>query len=254
MSVIVIGEQAIGKTTTVVSLITHPTEHVEIINKDAAEDKYLRLPDGRIETGGTTELRQEVLEMKVRLPSRIKEISVSWLDTPGEAFSTPQWRQENPVAWQDIEDKIRARDTQGIILLLPPHRGMVKQNYQNTTNYPRTPDTLPTPNTWITNLKGWLDLFKKNCHRHQHILICLHLADLVCDVKTEGSKWGYHYDRMNPWNEYNRHVKNKYFASAIEPITQFSNLSDKPDPRFFITTIENKSLLELPWIYLASYL
>ena len=252
--VIVIGEQATGKTTMVIQLIVGGTSHVKVVNADGESiaAKYADLSNDKMIIAPTSSMQEDSLVVNVDLPGGERQIDVSWIDTPGEAFSRNAWRSDNPAAWQSIKQKISSSD--GIIILLPPPRNRIKHNLQRQSDDPCDLDELPTSEAWVKGVKNWLSFLSVNCNRFQYVVMCLHKADLICDVKAESKQWRYRHSHKMSWYDYNQYVKNTYFDAAKESISEFSRNTNAPNISFFLTTQYNKSLLELPWVYLGSYL
>ncbi|NES74190.1 MAG: hypothetical protein F6K24_57885, partial [Okeania sp. SIO2D1] len=88
------------------------------------------------------------------------------------------------------------------------------------------------------------------------IVICLNKADLIdCSLEQEISKLAYlpHGSTMN-WLQRHNYVVNRYFLPLKSQLEQINSSRSGLSVRCFITSIYHRSLLELPWIYLASYL
>ncbi|MGB3204166.1 MAG: hypothetical protein WBB28_04195 [Crinalium sp.] len=249
MSIVVIGDRAVGKTSMVVSLADLGTKHVKVVSPDPQSLVAKRFNRAENRVAGTAQMTSETLLINVDLPRGEREIQVLWVDTPGEAFSNKDWRIKHPSAWQDIQQQIS--ESQGVILLLPPHRDLIQPDRLD----PRTEsDDLPTSKAWVTKLQTWLDFFSKNCANVQHIIICIHRADVFCDVNYEGKKWRYDHSANPLWFDYDNHIRNTYFSLADQAIREYKSRNYRCEVRFMITTIDNPNLLELPWIYLGSYL
>jgi hypothetical protein len=246
--VIVIGERATGKTSMFIQLILGGTSHVKV-DAESIAAKYANLSN---DIAPTITMQEESLVMNVYLPTGERKLLVTCIDTPGEAFSRNAWRSAQPNAWQAIQQKISKSNF--IIVLLPPYLELIRPNLLNQSDEPCNLGELPTSNAWVRGIRNWLDFLTRNCNRRQHILICLHKADLICDVDVVGKRWRYSHASDRSWYEYNNYVKNIYFGVAKEVITEFSRNKDTPNLSFFLTTTKNKYLLELPWVYLSFYL
>ncbi|NJM73009.1 MAG: hypothetical protein HC862_24275 [Scytonema sp. RU_4_4] len=114
-------------------------------------------------------------------------------------------------------------------------------------------DELPTTNAWLNRFKTWLEFLKQNCSQVEHILICIHRADTFCEIQVEGKKWHYHKLKTSLFYEYSTYIRKTYFLAAEKLIRDY-NASNRATLQFFITTTDNQSLLELPWIYLGAFL
>lgn len=246
MSITVIGDRGIGKTSMVVALAKHGTKHVHIVNNpEYIVTRRLNREENRI--AGTAQMTLETLLVNIELASGTRQIQVVWVDTPGEAFSNRDWKTNYPSAWSDIQAQIS--ESKAIMLLLPPHRDMISAPNLDTRTIP---DELPTARAWINRFESWLNLFKQNCSQVEHILICIHRADTFCDIKHEGKKWSYQQSKTSLFYEYNTHIRKTYFTNVEKHIRDYN--SNSSNLQFFITTTDNPQLLELPWIYIGAFL
>ncbi|MFB2920759.1 hypothetical protein [Aerosakkonema funiforme] len=243
MSVVVIGDRQVGKTSMVIALHDPGTKHVQVLTD---LKKYYNPDTGVI--AGTSRKEEETLLVEVKLPGGERQIQVHWIDTPGEAWENKEWRKTHLDAWQDMQAKVS--HSQAVLLLLPPQRTMIQPNLLDDKS---KPDDFPRPDAWTNNLASWLQFFNQNCATVQHILISIHKADLFCDFQAEAKRWRYEQSKGMRWIEYNEYIRNTYFNKADQLIREY-NRQHSTSLRFFITTIKNPSLLELPWIHLASYL
>jgi hypothetical protein len=62
-----------------------------------------------------------------------------------------------------------------------------------------------------------------------------------------------HSSRMN-WNQRNDYIFKRFFRPIRSHIAQLNRYTSGLTVRCFITSIYNRELLELPWIYLGIYL
>lgn len=249
MSVIVIGDRLVGKTSMVVAL-ARGTDNVVITEPDP---QSIIMRKSNIETGAlapTFRMYKETLSIAVNLSSGWREFQTNWIDTPGEAWSNPNWRQENPTQWQDIKNSVS--ESKAVFLLMPPSRSMINPD-QFDGEESNKPDMQPSPLQWQNQLAEKLGFLRKNAPDVQHILISLHKADLFCDIGQKERKWRYDPLRDFDWVGYNEHVQRTHFELAKKVIHQY-NRQAFVSPCFFVTTTESPILLELPWIYLGAYL
>ncbi|NJO65871.1 MAG: serine/threonine protein kinase, partial [Richelia sp. RM2_1_2] len=148
--VIVVGDRAIGKTTTVVSL-AKGTRLVKFT--DSGKDVIARrsnLATGQV--AATARMTPETLSVNVELASGEKQIQFMWVDTPGEAFSNSQWSSKNQSDWQDIQGTIS--HSKAVILLIPPYQELIVPHYIDS----RTAiDDLPNYQEWLHRLENWLN-------------------------------------------------------------------------------------------------
>ncbi|MBR8826665.1 MAG: hypothetical protein DSM107014_01960 [Gomphosphaeria aponina SAG 52.96 = DSM 107014] len=254
MSVVVIGDRSVGKSSTVLELANPYNKNcVEIVEPDyeTLRENYIN-PDTNQMVPTRTE-EQQPLVLNVQLPGGEKQVNSVWIDTPGEMWDSPQWRQENPAAWQDF--KTRLNECVGIILLLPPHRDLVSPNLLNVANDHHTlnRDDLLNFQAWENRLGKWLDFFLQDCSQVEHIAICLHKADLFCNVDKVSREFQYNYAGGTQWWKFNETARKKYFYQVEKNIKNYHQRGGKPI-QFFITSIKNRGLLELPWLYLSPYI
>jgi len=245
MSVVVIGDRAVGKSSTVLELANpYEKKFVEIVEPDyeTLKDKYIN-PDTNQMVPTRTE-GQRSLVLNVQLPGGEKQINAHWIDTPGEMWDSPQWRKDNPSAWQDF--KTRLNECLGIILLLAPYRDLVSPNTLN-------PEELLTFQAWEIRFTKWLDFFLQDCSQVEHITICLHKADLFCNVDNVSKEFQYSDSGGTQWWKINETARKMYFNQVEKPIKNYHKKGGK-QLQFFITSIKNRGLLELPWLYLSPYI
>ena len=246
MSVIVIGDRAVGKTHMALTLAKKDEGlRVKIVDPSY---KALREELQSIDTGEMVPTRKMIkreVKLEVELNHR-KIIKSFWVDTPGEWWET-EWQRDHYTAWNDFKQKIGQNI--GIILLLPPYQEIVSKLLLKKASPVMTLDReqLMNREKWCNNLEDWLKFFNKHCSRVDNIAICLHKADLFCESledearKTEG----------NPVDRQTQ-VRNGYFAVAKEVINR-NNREARPF-QFFVTSISHRTLLEAPWLYLSPYI
>ncbi|GGA03383.1 ATP-binding protein [Okeania sp. KiyG1] len=246
MSVIVIGDRAVGKTHMALALAKeYKGSRVRI--KDPSYET-LRDQLQNVDTGEmirTTEITKRPVKLQVELhkPEIIESV---WVDTPGEMFES-EWQKDHDIAWNDFKQDIGQNI--GIILLLPPYQQIVSNNLLNqaTPDMTLERDDLMNTQNWCNNLENWLKFLNKNCSRVDNITICLHKADLFCgnlDLEAQKTQ-GHPVVRQ-------RQVRNGYFAVAKEVIKR-NNREARPF-QFFITSINHRTLLEAPWLYLSPFI
>lgn len=250
MGVVYIGDRATGKTSLAAELTNPQCEYVEIGNqgydhlRSLLYDEYSQ--DYRPTDIHPTEIyTARPLDIRVQLPAGMKKVHVDWIDTPGELWRK-SWQKENALQWQKVLATIQK--SEGILLVLPPYRTIKGLNPSVNS------EAFPTLTQWHRRFCRWADFFIQDCPKARQVVICLNKADLFCDVYKEAEELGYHpYKSRKNWFDRNVYVSQKYFAPIGEQILniqQHTNLS----VRCFITSIHHRSLLELPWIYLASHL
>ncbi|MDH6106612.1 hypothetical protein NWP22_12155 [Anabaenopsis tanganyikae CS-531] len=247
MGVVYIGDRAAGKTHLALELSNPKTEYVKVTSQDYQTLQGMLMD----EQGGTrpTNLQQPIynrpLDVEVRLPTGNKSVSVDWIDTPGEVWRK-SWQCDNQMEWQKILDTISK--SEGIFLILPPHRGM-------TFNMGVNADEFMTQEQWCNRFDRWVDFFRYECPKLRHLVICLNKADLFCNLPQEAKQLSYSPNgtQMN-WQQRHMHVVQRYFRPIQTQLQQINQSLNRVSVRCFITSIHNRSVLELPWIYMGSFL
>jgi len=252
MSVMVIGDRAVGKTSMIVALTDfRNSQNIKIVSpeyKTFASASGMDIETGMIAPTASTE--ETIFILDVNLPSGSSRLGIQMAvtDTPGEVWREV-WRESFSYEWQEIRQSIS--QSRGILLLLPPYRSLVQEQLLDSIS---DRDMYPTATAWKNRFAKWLDFFREECHNVEHILICLNKADVFCDLELESNRWKYKPLGGNTWFEYNNYIYQTYFIVARDMIRQYHSQQIAPSLKFFITTIENRALLEIPWIYLNTYL
>ena len=100
--------------------------------------------------------------------------------------------------------------------------------------------------------------FKNDCPKARHILICINKADMFeKDISPLVDQFAYVPNQGMGWHDRHQHLIKRHFLPIAPEINELSQLKQKGEPgsvQCFLTSIYHRSLLELPWIYLASYL
>ncbi len=261
MSVIVIGDRAVGKTSMLWALCDLPPnrygeKYIEISDDDRQNLKndWVNPTSGKvIPTEKPLELKS--IEMYLRLP-RPREIQVQLTDTRGEFWSDPQIQSDYPTAYQDYKKTIA--NTRYIVFVLHPHRDLVKREYLSIYD-PHGEiykgDEFYSSSAWVNKLKETLDFFSQHCTSAKHFFICMHKADLFCNFNTESARWRYKPSGGNDFSGYIARVRNRYFDIANDLIFEFNRKHGGVSKlSFFITTNQDRNLLEIPWLCLGTYL
>ena len=246
-----IGDRAVGKTHLAMELANPNGNYVKVISPDYENLKGLLYdenlsgmrPTGSIIPGA---IYAQLLEVQVELPTGQKKITLDWLDTPGEIWRK-SWQENNPAEWKKFLDTIT--HSEGILLILPPYREIINPNQAE-------PNDFITKQQWCHRFNRWIDFYRQECPKIRHLIICFNKADLFCqDLKREAAKLAYipHRSRMT-WQQRDNYVFQKYFRPIHPQIKTLNKIIQGLSVRCFITTIKNRELLELPWIYLGSFL
>jgi hypothetical protein len=240
MDVIYIGDRLAGKTTLAANLAS--TKGICVHPLD--EDPSLLPVKGSYSP--TPNLQERPMKMKVLLPTGYRSLEAQWLDTPGEIWRK-SWQSNDPQQWQQILQK--TRQSHGILLVLPPYRELVRLD-------PQTAEEFMTRQQWCNRFRRWVEFFRSQCPKVRHLALCLNMADLFCkDLEAESQRLGFsERGGSMSWGERDRYVMNTYFEPIMDQIAELNGSLDGLAARCFITSSYNRRLMELPWMYLATYL
>lgn len=125
MGVVYIGDREVGKTHLAMELANPKNEYVKVNYPDygVLKSRLYVEEEGRTRaTGSDRAIHDEYLEIEVQLPTSSKQITLDWLDTPGEIWRK-QWQTDQPDEWKRFLESIRA--SEGIILVVSPYRELV---------------------------------------------------------------------------------------------------------------------------------
>lgn len=249
MGVIFIGDRFSGKTHLAMELANPHSNFVAIKNQNYDQLKALLYDEATEETKPTiakSSMYNRSLDIQVMLPIGDRPIYVDWVDTPGEIWR-PTWQLDNPGEWTQFLSKLR--DSEGILLILSPYRELLKPGLDQ--------DNYITQKQWMKRFENWVSFFQKECPNVRRVGICLNKVDLLmdCDVEREAAQLAYepYYSKMT-WQQRHNYVANRYLRPIQPQLEQINRSLNGGSICCFITTVHNRSLLELPWVYLASYL
>jgi hypothetical protein len=255
MSIIYIGDRGVGKTCLAMELTNRQNKYLQVTNltKEDLQAKPSMYDPALGEVPPTNAIEQITLQMKAHL-NRPLNFSVDWIDTPGEMWKEsmsqeePEWRRNNPSEWRKFLQL--ADRSKGVLLLLPPYREM--EGLQSRTD---SREHFITKTQWCNRFDLWVDCFDRYFPKIQHIALCLNKADLFCHLEREAQELFYDPNgRGKDWVDRHRYVVRNYFPAISSKIEEFNRSRRGLAVRCFITSIYNRTLLELPWLYLASYL
>lgn len=247
MGVVYIGDRATGKTHLAMELANPQNNCVKVSSPDYEYLRSLLFDEGLGETKTTDSrfsMTERYLDIQVRLPTGFRQVIVDWVDTPGEIWRKT-WQSDNPEEWKKFVEA--ARKSEGFLLIVPPYREIVKRDVDA--------EQFMTQQQWCNRFNRWVEFFKQECPKARHIVICLNKADLFCDLAQEALKLSYQPNgsQMN-WQQRHNYVFSRYFRPVHSQIEQINKSVSGLAVRCFITSIYNRSLLELPWLYLGSFL
>ena len=247
MGIVYIGDRSVGKTHLAMELANPQNEYVQVSSPDyefLKSNLYDQKEKGTKATDANKEVDLRPLEVQVRLPSRYKTLQIDWIDTPGEIWRK-YWQTDNPDKWQNF--LATSRTSEGLLLIMSPYRDIVNSDIDKKA--------FITTQQWCNRFKRWVDFFIKDCPNTRRLAICLNKADLFCDLKQESERLQYQPSGSTlNWDERYNYVLRKYFQPIHKDIQQLTRNNYNLSVSCFITSIYNRKLLELPWIYLGIYL
>ena len=249
MGIIYIGDRSTGKTHLAMELANPDSQYVKVTFPDYDQIKSMLYNESKEDINPTSAEQSTInryIEAQVTLPTGNKEITLDWIDTPGEIWRQ-NWQADNPSEWNSFLETVKK--SEGILLIIPPYRELLKRGINVSE------EDFITKEQWCTRFQRWLNFFRSECFQVRHLLICLNMADLFCDIGQEATNLAYepHNSNMN-WQQRNEYVFRKYFRPIQGDIEKLNRSIYGLSVRCFITSIYNRELLELPWIYLGSYL
>ena len=252
MGVIYIGDRHAGKTHLAMESSNPQGNFVkgnEATYRKFKANLYDTVKDSTLRTDARQSTYSRTLELEVRTRIRSKKIIVDWFDTTGEIWRE-SWQANNPDEWNLFLQA--SRSSEAILLILPPHRDL---DLNLDPELEETPGPFPTLEQWCNRFDQWVRFFCQDCPKSKHLLICLNKADLFCNLDQEAEKLGYNPQGYTmDWLDRHQYVYHRYFRPIRSQIQQINNNFTGLSIRCFITTVKNRSLLELPWLYLANYL
>lgn len=250
MGIIFIGDRSVGKSTLALHLASPMSERVVVTN--ATDDDINMLSNGTklLPTGIDGIKDPKILKMSVKLLAPVK-LEVQLVDTAGE-INRIEWQQDanNIEAWRDF--RIIAQTSKAVVVVLPPYREI-----GNRITDPQIiqEHNIPTQIQWCTRFDRWVNFFLNYCPNVDHVVLCINKADLFCDLESEAKKLAYNPNGLTmDWVDRHNYVTNKYFRPIMPAIANINRNRRGLLVRCFITSINNRTLLELPWLHLAAFL
>lgn len=275
MSVIFIGDRAVGKTTLMFELakpspssvkLPDESRYVEVVSPPDAYEKLKERcerkegEDGTevFETRATTEKRVEELIIKVKLPTgKRRAIEVKWVDTPGDLWEKYAKQQlgDSRDEWEELLRYFQ--EAQGIILVLAPHANRIKsQHLRRIFRQAWLEEEDPRKRfldyeDWLKKVDFWLNFLRENVKVGQQAIICLNKADLFCeDCDAVAQELPLDPEDLDI-RKIQDYLLKRYFQEVQDKIASYNKRTQGNLLNVFITTKDNRRLLESPWIYLA---
>jgi hypothetical protein len=255
--VIYIGDRYAGKTHLALELTNPNTKYVAVTNQNYTTLKSILVSEEeRVEktrpTDANVALIERYLDINVQLPSGEKRLSVDWIDTPGEIWRQT-WQADNPEEWQQFLDG--ARTSEGILLVLAPYREALDPRAVEACL--DSPENYVTQKQWMVRFKRWVDFFNRECANAKHLVICLNKVDLLrgFNLGKESEKLSFdpYFSRLN-WHQRHAHVCREYLGCIQKDLIEINRHRSGVSIHCAVTTIKDRGLLEIPWIYLATFL
>lgn len=251
MGVVYIGDRSVGKTHLAVEL-ANPADHrfvsVPDTDYELLKSKFFDAKTDKPQpTDAMDSTYDEYLEIGVKLPAGFKKLQVDWIDTPGEIWRQ-SWQDDNPEKWQDFLETVQA--SEAILLLLAPYREILRPDIVNVEDF-------ISRKQWCKRFDRWVEFFRQDCPKARRLVLCMNKADLIrgTDLAQEAKKLEYDPDgsRKN-WQDRHSYVAGRYFRVIHPQIDEINRLTSGLSIQCFITSVHNRTLLELPWIYLGGYM
>lgn len=243
MSVVVIGDRAVGKTSMKCALAKNQDGCVQFTEEDRnrIKEQYPGYFNDEYQLPRTKSIDENPYTLRVRMRGGERLIQTQWADTPGEAWETLEWREKNLSQWDTICQKVK--EYEAIMLLLSPWKGLIGNSIDD--------EDIRDSQDWTNRVIWWLKTLKEYCNNDQYIMICLNKADLFCDIKDKAREYP-NTPTADFWLEYSNEVRQRYFQTVEKEICSFRRPGNPI--KFFLTTQDNRTLLELPWMYIAPHL
>jgi hypothetical protein len=246
--VILIGDRAVGKTKSVVELIVSEPQKITVLNLNRRDflsvGKDGKLTSEPLATSGISSKRIEI-EAALSIPKRL---IVDWVDTRGE-WNSKEWQEntEKSKLLRDYQNKLS--NASAIIVMLRPYRtagGADIRNKQLIEEH-----WISNNAQWCKRFRRWVEFINLSCPKLRYVNFCLNKADLYCSNLDEEAKEF----KNRGWQGFNSYIYSKYFFQSNNDFSQaISSVKRFDSVRFFITSTYNRTLLEMPWLYLATYL
>jgi GTPase SAR1 family protein len=250
MGIIFIGDRSVGKSTLALNLASPMAERVRVTNATDNDIEMLSNGTKLLPTGIDGIKDPKILKMSVRLLAPVK-LQVQLVDTAGE-INRIEWQQNpnNTEAWREF--KQIAQKSKAVVVVLPPYREI---GNRITDQQIIQEHNIPTEIQWCKRFDRWVSFFLNYCPNVDHVVLCINKADLFCDLESEARKLAYKPNGLTmDWVDRHNYITNKYFSPIMPAIANINRNRRGLLVRCFITSINNRTLLELPWIHLASYL
>lgn len=249
--VIYIGDRFAGKTHLAMELANPASNFVKVTYPSYQQLRSMLYDEDIEGTQPTVSQGQSFFDrqfdIEVTLPIGKRTLQASWLDTPGEIWRK-SWKDDNPDEWEDCLEKIKG--SEGIILVLSPYQEILRPDAPNFDKY-------ILRQQWLNRFERWVNFFQYDCPKARRIVICLNKVDLVekCNLTKESTALAYSpFGSKINWNQRHQYVLRNYMEILRPSIGRINQSISGISVSCFVTSVHDRMLLELPWIYLASFM
>ncbi len=245
MSVIVMGDQAVGKTTLMLELAKSNRGDVQVI-KPSYEDLERFTIGGQVMP--TDSINSITMQLLVNLSGNFKEIKVDWIDSPGEAWRAEdsRWRKANPRDWNFLSTSLH--NAKFLMIVMAPYRELLNENLVGNDRLSIQDIRFRKKTQWKNRFQEWIYFLEKNARNNQYVIFCLNMADLFCDVQQISD--ALQQEKSINWIKHKINVL-PIFDNVRELIYRFEK-NRIVKTQVFITTCKARRLLELPWLYIGT--
>ncbi|MGK7896050.1 MAG: hypothetical protein AB4372_21170 [Xenococcus sp. (in: cyanobacteria)] len=245
MSVIIMGDQAVGKTTLILELAKSNRGNVQVI-KPSYKDLEKFTIGGQVKP--TDSINSITMQLRVNLSGNIKDVKVDWIDTPGEAWRAEdsRWRKANPADWNLLSTNLRS--AKFLMIVMAPYRELLNENLVRNDGLNMEDIRFRKQTQWKNRFQEWINFLENNAKNNQYVVFCLNMADLFCNVQQisdalqqeKSINWMQHKIDVLPIFDNVRDLINRFEKNRILKT------------QVFITTYKIRPLLELPWLYIGT--
>lgn len=233
--VILIGDRAVGKTQSVRKLLEPPKGKITISNITASA----------VSSSATKDLLEQKLSIEAML-KRPRRLDVGWVDTPG-GWNEMEWQNSPEISLLFDKYKANLSKARALVLLLKPYRtaGKVKIYDRKIV----IDNEVVTESQWCRRFDRWSHFISATCQQVSQINICISKADLFCDVDVQAN-----IIENQGWLQQSNYIYQEFFPSNNSLFKKSLQRLPSGSVRFFIISIYNRTLLEMPWLSLATNL
>lgn len=248
MTVACIGDRGAGKTHLILELANPNYRNVRVEYPDFLQLKLLLYDEkskSTLATDASKPFHKMDIKFEVKLPSKLKKINVSLLDNSGEVWRK-YWQETNHDKWQHFLEEFQK--ISAVILVLEPYRDIIREEDKR--------ESYITLRQWVNRFNNWTEFLISQGRNLKHIVVCISKADLLLNYPRE--LMFFDYDPRKSGKSIalaDEYTSKAYLSHVADQIALINRSLDKCLPvKSFLTTIYKRETIELPFIYLASYL